>query len=491
MTALVLLLLLVAGPVIGEPQTIDVIHLKDGTTLSGLIVEQEAGISVKLASADGIVWTLEDQEIDVIEKEPAPDPLMVQYTDVVLLKDGVLFRGSVVEQRPGDSIVLRTSSSSLLTIPIADVWAFVKRKQVVGTAPAPALAVDTKTEPLRIRLQIEIGKKPIAMQGVVASGARGGGETGGSASSLEEETTTLERERDKADHRAKDEERNSERQALETLDKDITGLLDRLLADLQECGRQGGVGKAGSPFRPATYQPASTAEATPVAELASRYTGLLHGVVDRAVAKIPTDEVIAARERQVEDCRAVQTQLTTARSSGRVELNRIRTLAARLPAEERQRLYEINQRRDGLKGALLNTIPFAMAGSWSQGDNPTGRLGSILFLASGVIDLAMIAFNYNPTAVSTPWGWTEMWNDPVNPIFWVGPACYAASYAVGIILPPVRANTWNTALAKALQVDKTVQREPAAARVGFPPVAVAPGSREEPRLEVHLLSLRY
>jgi hypothetical protein len=408
---------------------------------------------------------------------------------VVLLKDGVLFRGSVVEQRPGDSILLRTSSGALLMIPIADVWAFVKRKQVVGGEPAPA--VDTDTEPLRIRLQIELASRPLALAGGSGASEAGGGGNGGSESTLEEEIDTLERERDDADHRAQDEERSSERQALETLDKDISGLLDRLLADLQECGRQGGIGQADSPFQPVTYQPASTAEATPVGELASRFTGLLDGMLDQTFTRIPTDEVIAAFDQRAKDSWALQKLLLVpGRQASWLDLDRIRTLAARLPAEERQRLYQINQRRDGLKGALLNAIPFTMAGSWSQGDTPTGSLGVGLFLASFVVDYLAMAFG-NPTAVQTPRGWVQLWNDPASLVFWAGPACYVATYAFGIILPPVRANSWNTALAKALRVEKTMQQKPAKARPGFPTVAVVPGSREEPRLEVHLLSLRY
>jgi hypothetical protein len=494
MIALVLLLILVAGPAFAEePQTIDVVYLKDGTTLRGLIIEQEAGVSVKLASADGIVWTLEDGEIDLIEKEPAPEPLAVQYSDVLLLKDGVLFRGSVEEQRPGDSVDLRTSTGALLRIPVEDVWAFVKRKQVVGVASAPAPAVDTETEPLRIRLQIEIASRPLAqVAGAGALEAGESGETGESESTLEEEIDTLERERDNADHQALDEERDSERRDLQTLDEDISDLLDQLLADLQECGQQGGVGQADSAPRLVAYKPSAVAEASTAAGFASQYTDLLGGMVDKTLEKIPTDAVITTLARQAEDSRALQNLLfVPSRLARRLELDRIRVLASRLPIEERQRLYEMNQRRDALKGALLNAIPFTFAGSWSQGDSLSGGLGIAVFVASVAVDITMAVQFANPTAIQTPWGWATLQHDPATWNFWVAPACYLATYAVGIIMPPLRANEWNEALAKALDVDKSPPTKAPQPRAGTPPVALVPGPRGEPRLEVQLLSLRY
>jgi hypothetical protein len=491
-TALVLLLLLAAGPAFAEPQLIDVVYLKDGTTLRGLIVEQQAGISVKLASAEGIVWTLEDAEIDLIEKEPASEPLVVQYTDVVLLKDGVLFRGSVEEQRPGDWIDLRTSAGALLRIPIDDVWAFVKRKQVVGAVPAPAAAVDTETEPLRIRLQIELTGGPLVAQGLGGSDGGGEGASGGSGSALEEDIDILERERDESDHRTKDEERRTERQTLQTLGTEVSELLEKLLADLQECQGQGGVGQAVGPFQHVSYQPSLVAEAAPAEGLGSPLRELLRGMIDRTLAKIPTDEVIAAREMQVEYSQALQKLLLApGLRISRLDLDEIRALADRIPAAKRQRLYEEYQRRDGRTGALLNAIPFTFAGSWSQGDSTAGILGYSLFIASIALDcLATYAFG-DPAIVPTPWGWVEAPNDPASVMFWVGPACYVATYAIGIALPSLRANAWNTTLAKALHVDKTSPRNAPQARAGIPLTTLVPGPRGVPRLEVNFLSLRF
>jgi hypothetical protein len=492
MTALALFLLLAAGPAFGELQTIDVVYLKDGTTLQGLIIEQEAGVSVKLASADGIVWTLEDGEIDLIDKEPSPHPLAVQYTDVVMLKDGVLFRGTVVEQRPGESVDLRTSAGALLRIPVDDVWAFVKRKQVAGVASAAAPAVDKELEPLRIRLQIQLASRQLATTGGPASAGAGGSRAGGSGSTLEEEIDTLEQERDNADYRARDEERDSERQAIETLDKDISDLLDKLLADLQECGRQGGVGQAGSAPLLVVYQPSFVAEAATAADIASRYTSLLGGMVDATLDRIPTDEVVAALDRRAKDSRSLQRLLRgPSQLPRRLELDRIRPLVARLPVEERQRLYHMNKSKDAQKTALLNLIPFTFAGSWSAGDALTGGIGFGMLAASFFIDYVMFSINASPTVVQTASGWEYLRIDPATWNFWLAPACYAATYAFGFIMPPLRANAWNTALAKALDVDKVPRQKPATARAGPPPVALVPGSHGEPRLEVRMLSLRY
>jgi hypothetical protein len=493
MTTLALLLILAVGPAFAEePQLIDVVYLKDGTTLRGLVVEQQAGISVKLASAEGIVWTLENGEIDLIEKEPASEPLAVQYTDVVLLKDGVLFRGSVVEQRPGDSVDLETSTGSLLKIPIDDVWAFVKRKQVVGAPPSPASTVDVETESLRIRLQIELTGGSLAVREFGGFGGGGEREGGGSESALEEEIETLERERDESDHRAKDEERRTERETLQTLGREVSELLEQLLGDLKECSGQGGVGQSGSLVQRVSYQPLSVSEEAPVGGLASPFGERVNGMVDQTLAKIPTDEVIAARAQQAEDSKSLQQLLVVPGwRISRLDLDRIQQLVDRLPVDERQRLYEINQRTDGGKGALLNAIPFTFTGSWSQGDSPAGILGGSLFLASLTVDsLATFAFG-NRMTLQTPWGWIELYNDPASLLFWAGPACYLATYAIGIALPPLRENAWNSALAKALRVDNSPPPKAPKPRAGPPPVALVPGSHGEPRLEVRLLSLRY
>jgi hypothetical protein len=240
-----------------------------------------------------------------------------------------------------------------------------------------------------------------------------------------------------------------------------------------------------------SYQPVKAGDTEPVRDVTARLTKQLGEIVDRTLAKIPNNETIVARQQQADDSRTLQGLLSTGRQAGRLDLGRVSPLVDRLPSEERQRLFEVNQRRDALSGALLNLVPFLYAGSWSQGDTSSALLGHLVFAAAGAVDLALLFTSSVPTPVETPWGWTEMWNDPSGWVFWVGPACYLAAYVVGIVLPPLRAGSWNASLAEALRLGRREQHSSSEPTIGLPSVALLPDANGRPRVAVKLLSLEY
>lgn len=484
MTAIILVLLSVMAQAYGEPQMMDVAYLKDGTMLLGLVVEQEAGSFLRLATPDQVVWTLEESEIDSIEKIETEEPLAVSYTDAALLMDGVVFRGTIVEQRPGESIVLRTGNGALLHIPMGDIWKLAKQKQVAGAPPKLPASVDAETEPMKIRLQIELaGRK---LEELAGGGGEGRKEDAGT---LRQDLQALERERDRADLASVDERRAVERREIEAVDHEVGQLVGELVEGLERCEQS----QASLAIRRVSLATNAGMEEMTGVELASRLKTKVGEVAHRTIEKLPTDAEISARKTEAERVLALQGLLSSGKWTTVVGRIWAGSLAEKLPLEERQWLYESHMRRDRISGAALNAFPLLMLGSWAQGDWGAALLVYLGNLALGIWYGVQPNLSPNLSVVETPWGFATLWEDPAGFLFWVPLLTDAAIYAFGIWKPVLYADCRNKRLADMLGVDFKQTQGKGQAKVSFDPpgIALSPDGRGGLRLGVNLLSARY
>ncbi|MFO0660632.1 MAG: hypothetical protein U0165_12490 [Polyangiaceae bacterium] len=106
----------------------DHVSLRDGTFVEGKILAEEPGESVSVETSQGIVKVPWDEVKRVVRNQSEE----VLTNDRVLLRDGTIIDGDVVEENPGEYVVIRDLSGRKQTIP----WTEVKRVQRVKTAPA-------------------------------------------------------------------------------------------------------------------------------------------------------------------------------------------------------------------------------------------------------------------------------------------------------------------------------------------------------------------
>ena len=112
------LLIIIALPVFAQ-SNIDVISLKNGSILKGIITEQIIGKSVKLETRDGNIFVFKIEEIEKITKESAD--WGESLIDVVHTTSGNVIKGSIVEQIIGESIKLETKDGNIFIFKMEDV----------------------------------------------------------------------------------------------------------------------------------------------------------------------------------------------------------------------------------------------------------------------------------------------------------------------------------------------------------------------------------
>jgi hypothetical protein len=484
MLAILMILILAGGHAAAQAQMIDVVRLKDGTSLEGLIVEQEAGASLKMALPDRTVWTLEESDIDAVEKVEASSLFDVVYTDVVFLRDGTFFRGTITEQRPNDSLVLRATNGALVRIAFDEIWKMVKQKRPAGFSATSSGQMDLETEPIRIRLQIEITGRSLGRQQEDTRGQRGGTEP------LRQELESLRREKERADLRSADEERADDRMEIETLEKEIGILTGELARALSRCAES----QDSHVVLPAVRPVAAGMQGLSADQLAGRLATAASEVASRTKAKLPTEEEIEGRRSRVEALGELQKLLHAGKWRTNTGNQRAKALAGRLTEEQRKMVYDTYRHKGQAVAAVLNAVPFLMIGSVAQGDAWGAGAGYALDLGSYLLNAMLPQMVDFPTQVmETPWGFVVPPSTPQGLMFWVNLAIDTVFYAYGVMEPFIYANSQNKRLAEILQVEvgKGRARPGKGISLAPPGLVLLPDGRGGLRMGLNLLSARY
>jgi hypothetical protein len=505
---LTLLATAVAG--FSDEALIDVVRLKDGTVLRGLIVEQTVGESLKLATLERLVYTLADYEVARVEKQKVRDPVPFHFSDVVLLNDGVMFRGTIVEQRPEQTITLQTENLILLTFATEDIWKILKEKRIAEMPEDSSDKRDReKREGFKIALQLELAKDRVGGQE-----AAGGEQAGGpqeEIDSLKEEVQALEQEEQRIETALLEDRRLEERERLQGLQQEVERILAEVAGLLEQCLEETGTGaqskqaagflESGVPWpllipvrfdlpepgawqrraRPGLatdgFRPQPVAQAASAEDLLAGLGTSLDGIVQRTIERIPTEEEVKAQTARQQAYSALVDRL------GRVTWKRLgsyhpmRSLAESVPVEDRVFLYETHRRERALLSAGLNLVPILSIGSLVQGDLwgvvlGFGQLALGVYLVGPALGLGDVT---QITAAAAGLG---------------------GVYVLGVLEPFRFERSWNRRLRNRLLLDdatiRKVQRERARAAVLGPSgLRILPAKEGGVAVQLDLVSLSY
>jgi hypothetical protein len=94
--------------------SVDVLKLKNGSIIKGVILEHKVGESLKIQTKDGSVYVFQEAEIDLIQKEEVVVPQEIKYDTAgvngrvsVTQKSGATVLGIVQTVNPDNSIMLK------------------------------------------------------------------------------------------------------------------------------------------------------------------------------------------------------------------------------------------------------------------------------------------------------------------------------------------------------------------------------------------------
>ncbi len=518
-TIILATIFLLAGglSVLADQQFIDVVYLKDAKTLQGVIIEQNAGISVKLATEDFVVYTLENNEIERIEKRKTKEALPIYYTDTIFLKDGVIFNGTIIEQRPEQSVVLRMDNGVELTYPVEDIWKIGKQKHLLGTPePEQEEKAERERQGARIRLHIElVDDKVKKRERETKEEEEAIPELDEEIDRMKEEIAALEEEQEQAEQEVFDERRNVEREEIETLYREIEDQLDGLFNELQECeqlsAEEESTARAGT-FAVDGPDPvplhiialswfgdsaeAQSFETVPGSDKSSEQTeeqlrAVLGDVVNQTLEKLPTEEQIRVLAEGQQTHAYITNMLSSTRWWKSFYWHQISSQAEKLSPEERLLLYEAFKLRDPLRGFALNLIPFLYLGSWNQKDTFGALIGYLQTIALMVGGGLLFDMNSDTRVVERRTGYYEV-PYPVNAGGWIGIVIMGASPVFGLVEPFWFVARRNKALREALHVDKaSLHKERSRTSLAAPQLWIDPEDQAGLRVGLNLVSLRY
>jgi hypothetical protein len=421
------LALITAAP-LGAIQTTDVIHLKDGGALAGIIVEQEPGRSVTLATADGQTVTLPLQSIRSIEKKIPEQEQIVQHTDVVYLQDGVIFSGTIVEQIPGHSLTLELTNGKLLHLAENDVWKISMKQIFPGRADSKSTS-SSRHEKWKIELQIELARERSAKtkgnvaedQGIAEDRER-----------LEEEIQALQEEQQDIENMLAEGESQKQqvRAELGTLQAQTAASLEKLRKQIAACNS------------PEIHDSAQARCSELDARLAEMF---------RRIESVLTE---APENSQLTEMRmdAGTAQINALVRSNQWRSSKYRNYIAdgveELRPEDRMQIYQETRQTRPTRFAVRNIIPVLSAGSWKQGDN----LGATISTGVMFVGTALFVGAFPLFGLSGGGGRLDLTPDEITPAGWTGVGLIAAGYIFSLIEPYWYALRSNRRLAEALRI---------------------------------------
>jgi hypothetical protein len=308
--------------------------------------------------------------IEKLVVESGDEPF--SYRDVIVLQTGLIFRGTIVEEAPGERIVLLTDDGLSLAFPMTDVWRIVVEKCVAGQSRA-AIGEHPASEDVRRRFSIEVTVRRVEQ----AEAATGEGAASGRLERLREQLAELERE----------EEENNEKRA--EGEESIARLRDRVAAVEEEAD---GLGTE------LARRALACAEEHPEArEAALDAYGVLQGELDGLTS--------TALLRMEVDPRLLTEQIELEHQLRRVELTSllrpplpmggldpaVKTLVSTFDKDERRQFYQELQTPARPRYTLFNAlVPFGV-GSFLQGDYLSGTIiagaigtGTVLLLNDAI-----------------------------------------------------------------------------------------------------------
>jgi hypothetical protein len=461
-----LALLFSAGSV-AALQLLDVLFLKDGTSVSGVIMEEEPGKSLVLETEDGELLEFRFRDVERIEKLFVDEEPLIQNRDVVYLKDGVVFRGTIVGRVPEKEIRLELEDGQLLDFRMNEIFKIGKEQVATGVVKRVVLK-PKKEEKERIQIQIQIAMDQLDLK---QQKLKQGGESvdieelRGEVDRLKDEIEEMEEQGEVVEKEAAEEEAR-----FAEIEGELGELRDQLLAAAE--GLEGRIAACESP------QVRQRLEA--------RYADLQRSI-DEMLQRAEVIALVEQPDPRVEEIK-MQAKATEVRALAQNRLwdkpdyeEQWDALVAELPFEQRREIFRDARKSDSLGKALLNAIPFVGLGSWRQKD----YLGGTIVVTTAVAGLAALLV-YDMYYFDTPQN-----NFFLDNLDYIGGVVALAGYVFGIIEPFFFNAKHNQSLREALELQRRSDDATNAQLVKRERGYIFPSFPAEPELRLHLVRFEY
>ena len=422
----------------------DIVQLRDGTVVEGLLIEYSPGGYLLLKSEGERLMHIAAADLLGVE-HGAGEALGDEHEEIVLLRSGLIFRGRIRQEAPGRFVIIELPDAPVqVEIPYDDVWKILRRP--VPLADDPASAQSVKSETVTLTLEITLGGRQVTRSDDPTA-------SNNVTERLADEFAEVERARTEREAVACEQRRDDDQAEIqssaETLDEAIAELAR--LAAICEDGPTRRKGDT-SPTTPADLIALGPSgyEEWDLADVSTQARANASALAIRAASPAGDPTTLLALRNRI-DARAQVTQIIAPRAgTNPQQLARIRQAAAELPPPDRGLLYSANRRHDQLLGIGLNSIPVLNLGSWRQGDY-AGAAANMAFIAAGAA-IMWAGFEYADhfEPVVTDAGVFRL-PAPMTTVY-IGTAVMGAAYVSSLIRPIWYDARCNRLLADALGV---------------------------------------
>ena len=405
-------------------QLLDVLFLNDGSSITGVIVEEEPGKNLVLENEEGELLEYRFRDIDRIEKLFVDEESLIQNRDVVYLKDGVVFRGTIVGRIPEKAIRLELDNGQLLDFDMDEIFKIGKEQVATGVVRKAVIKPkEAEKEEVEIKIQIAMNQLQLKQDRL-----KQGGDTG-EVQSLKEEVDRLKNEIEQLEEQQ------------EVVGAEAAEEAGRFAAIESELGeyREQLLGASGE-----LEQRIAACESPQAKQLLQAKYDDLRSSIEEVLQRAEVVALVEQPDPRIEEIE-LQNKATDALALAQQRLwkdpdyeDQWKTLVAELPYDTRREIYR--QEHMTSTGAIIrNGIPFLYLGSWKQKD----YLGAAIGLGANLAALGVLVYNeFQP-------------DDAIYPtLSLVGAAIALGAYGFGIVEPIFYTLRYNLTLREALELQR-------------------------------------
>jgi len=427
-------------------QLIDLVYLKDGTNLKGMIVEQVPDKTIVIETDDSGIRTLGIDSILRMEKQRTAADELYSYEDTIFLKNGVIFHGTILEQIPDNSIRLETNNYHIIPLNMEKIWKIVKTKRLPGAEESVA----DPTESMKLQLQIEIAMEAVRdMQDLSEDQKK---ESSDKASeednaalqeeiaALEEKIAALTEEQTKVE-----EELDLENEQLEGIEKELNQFHTGLSTNVDEIARRAEV--CGSDEHLSVEE---------IETIRLQVNQLIGEMVLRAeenlIAQLYPDPYLQElkREQSFSELTSLINNNLWNKKEYRAD---IEEMVSTLPLEDRLEIYKENRESNWIGSSMANVFPVFAAGSWSKKD----YLGALIGTGSMAAGLTLLISGISYTIPDLDYLFDG--NFDLSTLSYVGIGILGSGYLFSLIEPFLFVNRSNRKLTEVLSISDTTGGE--------------------------------
>jgi len=410
-------------------QLLDVLFLSDGSSVTGVIMEEEPGKALVLENEDGELLEYRFKDIERIEKLFVDEQPLIQNRDVVYLKDGVVFRGTIVGRIPEKAIRLEMENGQLLDFEFKEIFKIGKEQVATGVV-RKAVIKPKKAERQEVEIKIQIAMNQLQLK---QEKLKQGGDAG-AVEGLQDEVDRLKNEIEQLEEQQEvvEAEAAEEEERFTAVESELGEYRDQLLGAAAEL-----------------EQRIAACESPQVKERLEAKYEELQSSIEEVLQRAEVVALVEQPDPRIEEIE-LENKANDALALAQKRLwenpeyeDQWKALVAELPYDARKEIYG-QEYMTAIGTVLRNAIPFVYLGSWQQKD----YLGASIGVGANLAALGLLGYNELYTADDLLYG----------KIVVVGAFIALGAYAFGIIEPILYTIRYNLTLREALELRRKDER---------------------------------